>query len=87
MFYQIGCILSEVLDVDLENLRAVLLKASRSDAQVLLSPFVFSYKEDAWLFSWELDTLNSRCSKGNFRINKNIVVNVLDSGRRSYFIL
>lgn len=42
MFYQIGCILSEVLDVDLENLRAVLLKASRSDAQVLLSPF-FSF--------------------------------------------
>lgn len=32
----IGCILSEVLDVDLENLRAVLLKASRSDAQFII---------------------------------------------------
>lgn len=69
--FQVGCIFSEVSDVDLENLRAVFRKARRIDVQVVTSPlFNFSHQKNAWLSGWDLlNALTSGYAKGNFKMN------------------
>jgi hypothetical protein len=43
MFYQIGCIFTELSDIDLENLKAVVRNATRRGVQVLASIRVCGY--------------------------------------------
>lgn len=43
MFYQVGCIITEVSDIDLGNLKAVVRSATRRGVQVVFSIRVCGY--------------------------------------------